>query len=477
MRTRLCYAALVLVPLVVYAAAWLGEYGTPADLQQVTRAPFEASVLVGAPEGILKGAFLDISFGFVDEISDLRYLRLVSLALIILCGLALWQSLERGGWSEIDATGAAICLMLAPSAQLAAGWATQWPAVLGSLLALAGFAAVESELEQGGGRRHVAMAGGLLLYLGAALCFFPAIAMGLVPLAGVALARPARQWPDTRKWFWTHLALFGAALLVAWVIEYQMLRGAGLADTTPVHLRLLGLFTHALPLGLAPFIATPTPLWHGIAAGVALAVVGVLWTAANWQRRAEPRLGAVWRLVLPTLGGLFCLVAVIAPTWRPGAASLWPLAGLATVALLSAVRAWSERPGGRPVWHFAAFGGAAAVGSVLAFGQLPSLISAPFGEEWQQLRTAVLRANLPAKAVLQVRLPADAAAADAPVFAEFGGSLAAHEGAARNFVHAALRERFPSGLPKGQSYRIEILRGDAPAAPGATVLVLGAPRE
>lgn len=475
MRTRLCHAALILVPLVVYAAAWLGEYGTPADFQQLSRAPFEATVEGGAHEGILKGAFLDISFGFVDEVADLRFVRLLSLALVIFCGIALWQSLERAGWSELDATGASICLMLAPAAQLAAGWATQWPAVLGSLLAMAGFAAVESELEQGGGRRNVAMAGGLLLYLAAALCFFPALAMGLVPLTGVALARPARMWPDTRKWFLTHIGLFLAAVAISWGVEYLMFRGAGLTDTTPIHLRILGLVTHALPLGLTPFLATPTLLWHLIAAVLSLGVIAALWQATRWQQRAEPRLGAVWRLVLPVVGGCFCLVAVLAPTWRPGPATLWPAAGLATVALLAALRAWTERPGGRPVWHHLAFGGAAGVGAVLAFGQVPSLITVPYGEEWQNLRTSALRANLPAKAVIQVRIPASAAPADAPVFAGFGGSVAAHEGAVRNFVHAALRERFPSGLPKGQSYRIEVLRGDAPSAPGATVLVLAAP--
>jgi hypothetical protein len=319
------------------------------------------------------------------------------------------------------------------------------------------------------------MAGGLLLYLAAALCFFPALAMGLVPLTGVALARPARLWPDTRKWFLTHIGLFLAAVVVASSVEYLMFRGAGLADTTPIHLRVLGLLTHALPLGLTPFLATPTLVWHLVAAVVALGVVVALGQAARWQERTEPRLGAVWRLVLPVVGACFCLVAVLAPSWRPGPATLWPAAGLSTVALLAALRAWTERPGGRPLWHHLAFGGAAGVGAVLAFGQVPSLVTVPFGEDWQDLRTTVLRANLPAQAVVQVRIPASAAPADAPVFAEFGGAVAAHEGAVRNFVHAALRERFPSGLPKGQSYRVEILRGDAPSAPGATVLVLGAP--
>lgn len=470
MRTRLSYLALVLIPLAVFSTALWGEFATPADLVQLHAAASEARDAGSAREGILQGAMLDLSFGFAAGIGDLRFVRALSVLLLVLCGLALWQVLERAGWSEFDATIVSLCVLLLPTAQLAAGWATAWPGTLGALLSLAGFAAVESELEQGGGRRFVAMLGGVLLYLAAAWCYFASAIMALVPLTALALTRPLRVWDGTRKWFFSHLALLVAGVLLAWLIERGMMHEAGLADSTPLARRLVDLCAYALPLAWAPFIAATSVTMRILVSALALAVIAAVFLGARRQAATDARHGATWRLATGGAVLVFSLCVLIAPNWQASYRALWPMAGVAVVCAVVIVRGLSLQPGGRPWWHHAALSGIVALGAVAAFGQVHAGVVQPLANEWHALRSAVLRTNFPSDANVRLIVPADASSSDRVLTPHYGPTAAEDTAAARALFDAAVRDRYPSGVPKNQRFNVEVVRAGT-AAPASGVRV------
>lgn len=475
MRDRLCYLALVLLPLIVYSSALLHEFGTPGDFLHLETPGHPRVVADHAGEGILNGALLEISYGFVGQAGDLRYVRALCLLLLIFCGVALWQTLERAGWSEYDAAAAALGVMFLPAAQLAATWATLWPGVLSALLSLAGFAAVESELEQGGGRRFIAMLGGVLLYLSAALCYFPGVVMALVPLAAAALTRLPRMWPGTRKWFARHAGLLVAGVLVAWFIERAMREGAGLSDGSSLAQRLIDLVTLALPLALSPFLAATSLPTRVLCTVLALASAAALVFVIRRRAAIDARHGQIWRL---TLGGtvlIFSLVLLLTPSWRFSYRSVWPLAGVVLIALLSGLRAMSEREGGRPFWHHGAMAGVAVAGALVAFGQVHRDMVVPLAAEWHGLGNAVLRANFSGESRVQVVVGSAALRAGAAPNAAFERRLADHAGAARQAVAAAVHSRYSAGLPKSVKLQFEALPAGATPAPGALVFDLTKP--
>jgi hypothetical protein len=459
MRTRLCYLALLILPLCAYWPVFTHEFGAPEDYLRM-HAP-DVLAADGAHKGIVHGALLDLAFVSVGSVPALALVRGLSLLLVVLCGVALWQTLERGGWSEIDATALSVCVMLLPTPQLLSAWASAWPAALAALLSLAAFAATESELELGGTRRFVGMLGGALLYFGAAMCYFPNAVMGLVPLAALTLARPLRLTDGIKKWF-----AMATGLLAACVLERVLMQGAGLVDRTQVIERLEKLVTFALPAGWGGFLVGETGPARVLCGVVGLIVVVALVAVARRDAKNDARTSVRWWLGFAATTGVFCVAVLLAPNWYGGYRSLWPLSGLAAVGLVSAVRGSGDQPGKRPVWHFVSLGGLVAIAVLAAGAQVFSLLVTPFEREWESLRTAVLRASVAGDVKVYLRLPAGGTAASEIPEARFDARVADSAAAAVGMFNAALDDRFPSGLPKGMRVHAEVLAKDTPPAGG-----------
>lgn len=462
MRTRLCYLALLVLPLLAYWPVFTHEFGSPEDFLRLS-AP-EVLAADGAQKGILHGALQDLAFHSVDSVPMLAALRGLSLLLVLLCGVALWQVCERGGWSEIDATALAAGVMLLPAAQLYVAWAAAWPAVLAALLSLAAFAATESELEVGGQRRFVGLLGGALLYFGAAMCYFPNATMGLVPLAALTLARPLRLARELKAWFLTHLAVMAAGLIASGALERWLMDGAGIVDRTEIVGRLQSLFAFALPAGWGVFIVGEHGSARVLAAVIgAIAMVGLIATARR-EIRAEPLARMGWLLALGVAMALFGAVAVFSPNWHGGYRSLWPLGGIVVVGLVAAVRGSGEQVGKKPVWHFAALGGLVAVGVLSAGAQVSSLLVSPLAQEWESLNGAVRRAKIEGDVKVQLHLPPGDVVSNCIPEARFGARVAQTPAAAVRMFNAALDDRFSGGLPKGTKVHVDVFTSGAPGA-------------
>lgn len=469
MRTRLCYLALLLVPLCAYWTVFTHEFGAPEDFLRLN-AP-DVIAVDGAQKGILHGALQDVAFHSIGSVPALALLRGLSFVLVVLCGVAIWQVSERGGWSELDATALAAGVMLLPSAQLYVAWAAAWPAALAALLSLAAFAATESELEVGGTRRVVGMLGGALLYFGAAMCYFPNATMGLVPLAALTLARPLRLSQEMKKWFATHLGVMAVGLVASGVLERVLMEGAGVMDRTQIVGRLETLLTFALPGGWAAFIVGEHGSTRVLAAVIGVIIVAGLVVIARRDARAEPRSAASWWLALGATMAVFGAVAVFAPNWHGGYRSLWPLGGIVIAGLVSAVRGVGEQPTRKSGWHFAALSGVVLVGVLAAGAQVFSLLVVPLEREWRELDGAVRRAKIEGDVRAELQLPREALAATGIPEARFDARVAQSPAAAVQMFNAALDARFSAGLPKGTKVRVEV-RSSENAAPDGLVFEL-----
>src|SRR5688572_20475668 len=174
MRTWLCIAALLILPLIVYWPTVTHEYGFRDDyahLREVRERPGWLTTLTTSNGRPIYGAVLEASLRDVHDVPGLTMLRLAATLLIGAAGLLLWRQLRSSGWSETEAATLAAAAMLLPGAQIVVGWAIAWPIALGLVVALGGFTLVEGGLQRKGLARIACVAAGVLCYLLAGLTY------------------------------------------------------------------------------------------------------------------------------------------------------------------------------------------------------------------------------------------------------------------------------------------------------------------
>jgi hypothetical protein len=455
MRTRLCYLLLIVLPLVVYWPTVFSEYGTPEDMLRLGLPSNEGEGLEPAHKGILHDAFLEISFASVESVAAIKWVRLLAVFLIILTSIAVWQLLERSAWQEIDAAVAAAALALLPAAQLFSGWASAWPALIAGLLSIAGFAAIESELEAGGHKRVIGTIGGLLLYFASAMCFLPSSTMALVPLAGIALVKPFRQWSDTRKWFRLHSLLLLVGITSAWILTRWMMSDAGIVERTTFVERLVALGIRTLPAAWSTFIVGQEIITVIMGLVVAVIVLVVMVRAARRQGETDATAKSRWIYALVGPFILFALVMLVfGQNWRATHLANWALSGVVVVALIAALRVLLVPIPRKQRWHQIVMASVLFAGAVIASTQSYGWLAQPLGSEWDRLHAAVMRSNFAEQTEAVLVLPAGAK--DQMPNAGFDQRVASVPAAARQLFAAALQERYPSGLPKGQRVNLEV---------------------
>lgn len=482
-RTRICLYVLLLAPLAVYWQSIFHDYGFRDDYSHLRESREEPGKIVkftashGRP---LYGALLETTFGVTDDVNQLPWLRLTAVCLLTLLGLALWRQLYQSGWTEIEAAAIGLGVTLLPAAQVTASWAVAWPCALALLLSVAGFSAIETELERGGLKRFVALLGGCLIYALASLIYQSDALFAVVPIAAVLLVRTGREPMSDFKWLTYHLG----ALIIGLAAGYFMVKGlfANGVFTESSRMQLeanpfskIGwFFTNPLPNALALFA-----LRDDFNVGAA-----VFWGAAAVLMIV---IGMGFRLAPPVSGSasprrwLWCLVAIplIAHSVSLAAAErstayrvLFPLSGLVLVYTIYSLRVLANARGVKPLAHYLTLGLLAAGAAVVAHRQAFMLLAEPQGHEWDLVRTAVLRANFSKAVKVYMITPTPDDRTTERVFQDEFGSLSSDsDWAPKEMFKAAINDRFPaSKLPKGGSYTFASGR-DEPA-PGAYDLVI-----
>lgn len=460
-RTRLCFLILILTPLLVYWQTIFSEYGFKEDYASVREAREEPGQLVrytashGRP---LYGALLESSLSRIDEIKYLWVPRFASVILLTVLGIALWRQLYHSGWTETEAAVIGLGAVLLPGAQVITSWAIAWPHAMALLLALAGFSAIETELERGGLKRAIALVGGALIYGLAAVIYQSNALFAVVPLAAVLLVRATRGSAVDLHWLLIHLSalfvgLFGSYLFVKGLFANGVFQASARMQIESNPFTKLGWFFSApLPNALALYV-----LKDDFNTGVIIywaavvVVVGVIY----WGCRAEVERGAAQakrRIIICAfcLPFLAHLVSIAAAERAVGYRTTLALSGLVLVLLIFALRSLRIAEKIRPFTYHAGLIGIAAIAVISAHSNSYSLIALPQNYEWETMRSAVMRAEFPKTSKVYIVTPASGDRVTTRVFSdEFGSVSSASDVVAKEMFNAALHERYPVKMPKG----------------------------
>ncbi len=479
MRERLLYLAFFVFPLAAYFPALTSEYGKAGDYAMLRAAHgsgvSSAPATGGSGETVMYQALLDSSFKLAPTVSDLWRVRMLSVLLLALLGILIWRQLDTSGWPEVDAAAVGLLIILLPAAQVLAGWALAWPRVLALLFTVAGFAAVETELEAGGLKRAVAMLGGVFIYALAAMIRPELTFFALVPLGAILLFKikksPSTQNPKT--WLTLHARVLAAGFFAGRLLEHWA-SGDALASLAGAKAAAVWFFRDALPNSLALCALRDdfnTGAWYFwiVAPAVAACVYGAFRLEQELEGEKARFKAAVCMLVLPGLffAGLM-LVGALKPT---GYRDAMPLAGLIAVALLAAWRTILRGKRIKAWMHSAGLAAVIGLATFLAQLNVRTLIAEPQTVEWELMKSGVAFVSFKTK--LRVHL-ITARVEDRTTQRRYGdefGPVSSRQAAvAREMLEIAVSEKYAGVLPKGGSLEVTV-GGDTPGPGTYDVLV------
>jgi hypothetical protein len=455
MRTRICLYILLLAPLAVYWQTVFHEYGLRNDYTALRESREEPSKLVrtsasrGRP---LYGAMLETSFAVTNEVENLQWLRLTSVMLLTLLALVLWRQLFQSGWNEIEAAGIGLGVVLLPSAQVVVGTAAAWPQALTLLLALAGFSAIETEIERGGMKRIVALLGGCMIYTAAGLIYQSNVLFALVVVGAVLLVRTGREPLSDRWWTAFHIAAIVAGLgLSRLIIGTLYSNGLFQPAAESLNTSVLNYLRYPLPNALSLYALNDdhhagAVIYWGLLLGVVITLVMGYKKIMTHDDLMVRRRGAYAIIALVGVTIALCVVAIDRiTTYRV----LFSLAGIVLVLLVYSLRALIVVKKMTMI-QYAGLALACIVIGFLAHRNTFNLLAEPQGDEWELMRGAVLRADFAKPVRVHIILASiDDRLTDRIYGDEFGSVSSNSEVVAKDMFHAAVRTRFPDKLPKG----------------------------
>lgn len=466
MRTRICLYILLLTPVLVYWQTVFHDYGMRSDYSHLRVSREDPSHLVklyAAQGRPLYGAMLETSYAITNDVEGLKWLRLSSVLLLTLLGLVLWRQLYQSGWNEVQAAGIGLGVLLLPSAQVLAAWGSGWAQALTLLLAMAGFSAVETEIERGGLKRVVALLGGCMIYAAAGLIGPSAVLFALVPMAGALLARTGREPMSDIAWSAIHVATLLAGLLAGWATVQGLLSNGVFDEAGGLHLetnpftKLAWFLANPLPNALALFAInddfhTGLLIYWGT---VALVLAFLIFAYRKVTAGGDPGVKRRWRyclVALPLLAsGITFIAAERSGTYRV----LFAICGLVLVLVAYSFRALVLGEKVKPWRHYSLL---ALIWGAIAYAahhNAYTLLAEPQGREWEIVRSTVLRGSFNKAVRIFIVTPGvDDRSTDRTYGDEFGSLSSADPQVAEEMVKTALRERFGDRLPKGGSYTL-----------------------
>jgi hypothetical protein len=472
-RTRICLYFLLLTPLLVYWQNIFSDYGFRDDYASIREAREEPGKLVrftGSHGRPMYGALLETSFAIADEVGRLPWIRLASVFLLTVLAVGLWQQLYHSGWSEIEAAVIGLCMALLPAAQVTSSWGIGWPQILAVLLGLAGFAAIESEVERGGLKRAIALIGGILIYALAALIYQSNALFAVVPLVAVFLVRSGREPASDIRWLLMHLGALFIGLLLAYLLTGALFAVGAFHQSTRMLLetnpftKLGWFFWQPLPNALALFALrddfnTGAVVFWPVALVVA-ALIG--WGYSFEIARASSLMKRRLLYGLAATPFLAHVVSLMAAERAVGYRTLFALSGLVIVLLVFAFR--SLLAAGR--LKVDVYQGALALlvlaGAVTAHFNTYLLFAQPQSIEWEIVHRAAMRADFSKPRKVYIITPTKAERTTERIFAdEFGSLTSDSDWASKEMFRDAVHERYPTKFPKGGSFTVDL----GPTAP------------
>jgi hypothetical protein len=464
-RGWLTAAALIALPFVVYWSTVSADYGFRDDyahLREVHERPGWLTELTTANGRPIYGAVLEASLRGSQDVADLATLRGISVALLALVGLLLWAHLRRSGWSDLEAATIAAAVTVLPGAQVIVGWAIAWPIALGLAAAAAGFALVDRAFAARGWRCAAGFVGGGVLYFLAGLTYQTSALFVVVPLAAVLLRRPKGSPVGDVGWVVGHIGvLFASVIAGLGFMELVVFSGGAVREAARMQIephpfiKLLWFGRNPLPNSFALFairdrFATPVSFWLVLGGVIAVALLGLIYGARD--RREKLR----WLFVALALPFVAHSVSLAASSQAIGYRTLLPLSGIALVLFVFGVRSLLAHYGARSLLPAAALGAFVGIGALAAHSHAFELIAVPQGNEWRLMVDAVSRLRPEGDTRVFIVRPTIIDRSTERIYADEYGSLSADsEWAAEEMLKAALRRRFPEGLPAGATFTLD----------------------
>lgn len=482
MRTRICLYVLLLLPLLVFWQTVFAEYGFRDDYRFLRLAHEEPGIMVketasnGRP---LYGALLETTYAATGQVEELPWLRLVSVLLLTVLGVVLWRQLYSSGWQEVEAAAIGLGVVVLPSAQYVCGAAVCWPQALTLLLAMAGFSAIETEIERGGMKRLVALLGGCMIYTVAGLIYQSNVLFALVPLTAVYLVRTGREPISDFKWGGIHLATMLSGLLFSYLIVHALFNNGVFEPSARMHFetnpftKMAWFLAHPLPNALALFaLADDNYTGWPFYVILLLAVLGLLVFAF---RRTLKEGDAValkrWKVCLIAVPFLAQAVSLAAAERSAGYRTIFALAGLVLVLVVFSGRSIITYWKIKPRLHYSVVAFVFLFVAFTAERNSYLLLAEPQANEWEIMKNNALRANFTKVLRVYIITPSvDDRSTDRIYRDEFGAISSISGPVAQEMFKAAVRTRFPGKLPAGTSYTLA--SGSAAPATGAYDLVI-----
>ena len=471
MRAWVCVAAFLILSLVVYWPTVTHEYGFRDDysnLREVRERPGWLMTLTSSSGRPVYGALLEGSLTEISQVAELAKLRALSAVLAGVVGVLLWWQLRRSGWSDMQAAAMGAAVIVLPGLQVVVGWAIAWPIALALIVALLGFQLVERGMHTLGRMGPVCVAAGAVLYFIAGLTYQTSALFAIVPFAAALLLRPATSARNDSRWIIVHIGTLFAALFAGFLVMNAVFTEGVVPEAARMQIephpfiKLLWFARNPLPNSVALFalrdaLSTPPRFWIVVAVVAAVIVLGFLYGAKTAQQRAR------WLFVALLLPFVAHSVSLAASSQAIGYRTLLPLSGLYLALAMFGFRAIAARFG---LPRLAEGGVVAAVlvaGAVLARHNALTLIAEPQGNEWRIIETAANRLRLTSEARVYVIRPSVEHRSTKRLYADEYGSLTSDaDWAAKEMFKAAMRERFPNGLPEGTDYLLTTGFGPPP---------------
>ena len=458
--------ALLLLPLATYWNTTFHYFGFRDDYSNLSEAHDQPGKIIhfiashGRP---VYGFLLEYSFGWIDSIRELEWLRFAGALGLGLVAAFLFRLLRRRGWSFCAAAFTAAMASLTPAAQVIASWATAWPYTVAALLSLGGFALADSAGQgQQGFRRLWAM---LFMTL-AALIYQPS---GLFYCVGIAAALPARRgrpWRENLRWAAVHLSIVCAGLAVGFLIVKALyLTGvfeasARIAFEHDPFGKFWWFVQEPLPNALSLFVlndddgSTRAAFTVNVGLAAALLAAGL---GVEWRRRGGS-VAAFWLmlLVLSPLAayGVNLVVADRYASYRTTFALTGVLVVFLTLSWINLCSLAGRR--GRIIEGFG-YAAALALAVYTARFHAFTLIAVPQSAELQIIQNTVERIapqNRPVRIYFVQPSLADSPAAIA-YHDEFGSLSTNNDWMPREILDEFMRERFPALPNREQRYEVQ----------------------
>lgn len=459
------------LPLATYWNTTFHHFGFRDDYSNLNEAHEQPGKIIhfiashGRP---VYGFLLEYSFGWIDSIRELEWLRFAGAIGLGLIAVFLFGLLRRRGWSLAAAAFTAAMASLVPAAQVIASWATAWPYTVAALFSLAGFALADNAHACWPGFRR---SGAVLLMTLAALVYQPT---GLFYCVGIATALPSRRgrsWSENLRWVSVHLGIVFAGLVVAFLI----VKALYLAEVFEASARIM--FEHdpfgklwwfiqgSLPNALSIFVLNDddgsTRAAFTASVGLTAALLAAGLGAEGWRRGG--RMAAFWLMLLVLLPlAAYSVNLVVADRY----ASYRTTFALTGVLLVFVTLSWINlcglvKRGGRWI-EGAGYVVALALAVHAARFHAFALIAAPQGAELQIIQDTakhVVLQDRPVRLYFVQPTLADSPAVIA-YHDEFGSLSTNNDWMPQKIFDVLMRERFPA-LPDRER-RYEMQTGHAP---------------